>query len=512
MSTKAITDAPGASRPPQGADLGPSVLRADDPGISRYVGALGALAVLFGGIVLITNLAFHKGPAISPGWSILIVAVGLVALLYHAAFDHDLQFRRVYMFFSYAAIVVGSGLCLAPYPDKMGDQFGPGFLCMSVGLVFLLAFLRNEDERMYREYGERVLLGVGAILLGVGLIGGNVNSDFLLGIGLLCCLLGLLAVTAYLSIRGVSDDVAYYVGLGLGGVGAVVFVTAFIRSAFYPGATGTYFIPNGLLLMVIAAVAGVISLGFCSDARFVVQTRREFGAFFYTPLAYFVLLAFTLAGEVNYGLWLFGMYRAAAPIPEPIVTNFVFGFLPVMVTIGSVPVLTMRLFSEEKRSGTLEVMLTTPVDEMMVVLSKFVAALFMFMLVWLPFALFLVSLRLIGGKSFDYRPMIAFGVVLVVTGAHFTSLGLLCSSLTRNQLVSGVLTFCAMTVLTCVWFVSGFVRAKWLHGLVDHVSYLDLWLNALQGKLILPELLFHATMAVLFLFITVKVMEARKWL
>ena len=68
-----------------------------------------------------------------------------------------------------------------------------------------------------------------------------------------------------------------------------------------------------------------------------------------------------------------------------------------------VPVLTMRLFSEEHRTGTLEMMLTAPVEETVVVLSKFLAALILFLIVWLPWGLYLVSLRCVGGSAFDYR-------------------------------------------------------------------------------------------------------------
>jgi ABC-2 type transport system permease protein len=486
------------------------VLRDDDPGISRYVGMAGAVFVVVGGMSLFMQMKYSK-VAIGPGWSTLLLAVGLVGLLYHAAFDRDIQFRRIYMAFSYAAIAVGAILCLVPYPDNMGDQFPAGYLCLCLGLIFLLAYLRNEDDPLFCEWGQRVLLGGGAALLAVGLIGGNINSNFFLGMGVLFALLGLVYVSGFLGSRGASDDLGYYVGLGLGGVGAVVIVVAVIRSAFYPGETGAFFVPNGLLLMVLGLLAGLISLLFCSDATIVVLTRRELSGFFYSPLAYFVLFAFTAIAWWRYFQWLALLDSYGQPVPEPVVSYYFLSFLPIIVTIGAVPVLTMRLFSEEWRTGTLEVMLTVPVGEATVVLSKFFAAMLMFMLVWLPFGLFLVALHIMGGKSFDYRPMLSFGVVLLFVGSCFTSLGVLCSSLTRNQLVSGVLCFVGMLLFTGVELVRPTIRSPAILAILKHMNFISLWEESLQGKLIPPPLFFFASLTVLFLFVTVKVLEARKW-
>ena len=77
-----------------------------------------------------------------------------------------------------------------------------------------------------------------------------------------------------------------------------------------------------------------------------------------------------------------------------------------------VPALTMRLLSEEKRSGTLEVLMTAPVNEISVVLGKFFAAWIFYMLLWLPVWLFLISLRYFGGEEFDYRPVLSFTVAM----------------------------------------------------------------------------------------------------
>src|SRR5262249_56560091 len=101
---------------------------------------------------------------------------------------------------------------------------------------------------------------------------------------------------------------------------------------------------------------------------------------------------------------------------------------------------------------------------------------------------------------------------LSVTGAAFISMGLFFSSLTRNQIASGVMTFAGMLALTFVslipWWTD--VGGTW-EPLLKRVSYLDLWTNTLEGKLIPTGLMFFASLTVLWLFLTVKWMESRRW-
>jgi len=129
-----------------------------------------------------------------------------------------------------------------------------------------------------------------------------------------------------------------------------------------------------------------------------------------------------------------------------------------------------------------------------------------------PFFLLLIPLA--AGAPFDYRPLMSFALSLVVAGAGMVAMGLFFSSLTRNQLVSAVLTFAGMLVLTSVYLIQEFFReggGAWL-AVLKHISYLESWQDTLQGK-VTPNigLVFYASMAVFFLFLTVKVLESRKW-
>ena len=164
-------------------------------------------------------------------------------------------------------------------------------------------------------------------------------------------------------------------------------------------------------------------------------------------------------------------------------------------------------------------LLTAPVNETTVVLSKFFAALRIFLLGWLPWLLFLVALRVEGGQEFDYRPIITFLITMTVMAAGWLAMGLFFSSLTSNQIGAAVLTLLGMIALTLIDFFVGRVAAATPPGapqpalvdILNYVNYLELWGQSVTGTFAPRNLLFHLSFAVFWLFMTVKVLEARKW-
>ncbi len=495
----------------------PSVLRRDDPGLARTIGALGGIAVVFGAMMLIlfrlTNRAY-----LGTGGATFFVAVGLCGLLFHATFDWDLAFRRLYMGFGYLLLVVGAFLCVLPWPTKVGDMFGLGFTLMVLALLFILAFLRNEDEDWYRSLAHYVLGGAGAILALAGLIGGSVAVDFLLPYGSMLALLGMVYLCCFISSRGLSDDFTYWVAQGLGAAGVLVFLAAFLRSIIplFSGQHSEYLVPAGVVLMILGVFYMAAALLLTSEMPLIVLTRREIASYFYSPIVYIVLLVCVIAQGLSYFLYMLSLLSPDEPHLEPIVRGFVLQWPPVIFTMCVVPLLTMRLLSEERRSGTLEVLLTAPVSEGAVAVSKFLAAFVMFLLTWVPMALDIAYLRIDTGQPFDYRPLLSFLVALCFTGAAFVSMGVFCSSLTRSQIGSGVLTMVGMVLLTLVFLaartlqVYGTPDSTWVT-VLSHISYIDVWINTLDGKLQPTYLVFFGSLTVFWLFLTVKVLEARKW-
>jgi hypothetical protein len=530
MSSKSITEkqppsepSPGGWQPPR--ERAPSVLREDEPRVARTAGLIGLMLLVVGAVALLMN-AYGRAGLVGPGLGSFFAVLGLGLMLFHAAADKDLQVRRTYGAFGFVLLGLSGVLAAIPFKDQpVGSLFLPwGILCQGVGLLYLLAFAHNETETIWNERATRLLGAVGALLALVGFIGGSISERFLLPPGVLLTLVGLGYLWAFVGLRGTADDVGHRAGLAMGALGVLVFLVALGRSVLPPlfhgwgwlkEAPAPYLIPSGLLLMGLGALYAILSAGLVTDNRVIVMARRELAAFFYSPIAYLVLFGFTLVSWIQYLSFLNRILDASAmnsPPVEPIVGNYIIHWWPVISMMFVVPALTMSLLSEERRSGSLEVLLTAPLDEVSVVLAKFLSVMVFFLVVCLPWGLFLVALRIQGGQEFDYRPLLSFFVALTVTGASFLSMGLFFSSLTRIQFVSGVMSFVVMFAWTLIYFFQQDLPPEsGLHTILSTISYIDFWIEAVRGTLSPRYLVLYLSATIFWLFLTVKVLEARKW-
>ncbi len=234
-------------------------------------------------------------------------------------------------------------------------------------------------------------------------------------------------------------------------------------------------------------------------------TRREMLAFFGTPIPYFVASLF---------LVVFGFVFAA---------NFEVSFLltlaPVfgsgaMLSIFFVPLLTMRLFAEEKATGSIETLLTAPVSDVAVVLGKFFAAFTFFVFMITPTLLYYVLLRQVGRP--DVGPMIAQYLGLLFVGALYVSVGFLASTFTRTQVLSAVI---AIVILIALWGLptaaNGLVegdRTSVLFRVAEYISpgtHLDAFF---RGQIDPTDVVYFVSFTAYFLFVGVRSVETRKWL
>ncbi|HLN29287.1 MAG TPA: ABC transporter permease [Gemmataceae bacterium] len=538
MSSKAVSErseqesAPGGRRPNR--ETAPSVIKADDPTLARWLAFVGLMLATLGLVALVAWTRYGAS-RISPFWGSLFVISGLALLLFHAAVDSDVQIRRVYGVFGYALAAVAILFAVIPFGERpAGALFVPwGLVSLVMALLFLLPFARNETEGRWHQTVLMVIGVVGLALAAVGFIGGSISETFLLGgtaaipYGLLLIVLGLAYLWAYLGLEGTNSAIGYRAGMAIGAAGALVFLIAFGRSVVPPlfhwlGWLRTnpqpYFVPTGLVLVTCGFLYAALAIGLFSESRFIVLFRRELSAFFYSPIAYIVLFGFLVVSWVLFAMFVADLEKPfGEPTPEPIISNYLLNFFPIICLIFAVPVLTMRLLSEEHRTGTFEVLVTAPVGETLVVLSKFLAALTFYMLIWLPWGLCAIALRVEGQQPFEYRPLLIFYLMQLCTGAGFVSMGLFFSSLTRNQIVSAILTFMGMLLLTLPYWIikivqSGGAGASSWAPFVTHISYINLWVNSIYFGQITPKFyVFFISAAVFWLFLSVKVLESRHW-
>jgi ABC-type transport system involved in multi-copper enzyme maturation permease subunit len=517
MSSKVVAQSPDDAPLPDGwrghRETAPSLLRKDEPQFARWVGLIGLMLVTLGSIAMFGS-AIRIGSR--PFLGSLFAITGLACLLFHAFRDADVQVRRIYGVLGLVWLAAAALATLLPIKGPPGTQFLPyGFLFLTLALFFLLPFARHETDERWRKITLMALGGIGAVLATTGFIGGNFSENFLIPYTLVLTILGLAYLWAFIGLEGIASEVGYRAALGLGGAGLLVFLVALGRSLFHPR-TEPYLVPSGLLLMLIGLLYGGLALGLSSDNRLVVLVRRELAAFFYSPIAYIVLFGFTLLAWWQYwtfiGLIADAPLRGGEPLVEPVISYYILSWITVISMIVVIPAVTMRLLSEERRTGSLEVLLTAPLKESTVVISKFVAALVFFLVLWVPWGLFLIALRIDGGETFDYRPLLSFLFALAATGAGMLGMGLFFSSLTRHQILAFVLTFVGMIPLTFIYFLNRelAVDSAW-RTILTYISYVHLWIESVQGTLSPRYLVFHISAAILWLFLTVKVLEARKW-
>jgi gliding motility-associated transport system permease protein len=511
MSTPTAPETRESAYRPFAAEAGLSEVRADVPTFARWVGGLGLTFVFFGTAILTFN-TFGPPRWLGPTFGQFCVIIGLTCLLYHAASDADRQIRRAYGGFGLIFAAAGVIVSFLPAQGAVGGLFLPwGFICFIISLVFLLAFSRHEDDPVWQKATFYTLGGIGAAAALAGLVGGSIATNFLVPYGLVLAFVGLFYLWATIGLPGTPVELRYRIGVALGVLGAVVAVVALAR-CFIPGQR--YLVPSGLLLIGLGALYAIIAVGLVSDRQFLVLTRRELAAYFYSPIAYLVLFGTTIVGLFTYWKFigsLLDMRGMPAARPEPIVREYIVDLLPVFCVIFIVPVITMRLLSEERRTGTYEVLLTAPLGEMNVVLSKFFAALIFYLLALLPWGLFLIELRVDGGKSFDYLPLLSFYVALVCSGAAFVSMGLFFSSLTRNQIIAAVMTFMGMMSLLAFFLLDRQDLGPTVSALFRQFSFINLWITSLGGKIHIRDIVLQLSIAAFWLYLTTKVLEARKW-
>jgi ABC-2 type transport system permease protein len=504
-------------------ETAPSIMREDRPTVARVVAMIGAFFILVGLIPIVAPLMKLPATVIGTGWSFFLITTGLMLVFFHAFVDQDRVFRRLYAGMGLIAIAVAVLVRVLPSAGGVGAWFPLiGLPALALGLILLIATARQEPEKGWRTFLVNVLGAVGAamILTGVGVGLFSPVTSSLPGQGVLHLIVGLFFVAAFISLQD-TEKLGYYAGLALGGVGLIAFAGGLIRSML---PESTFLVPSGLILMSMGIVYLASCAAVCVDWPIIVLTRREFASNFYSPIAYLLLVGMVALGWFMFRQFMVTIFNASGgagdprmpsqPMFEPIVAQYVFELFLVIVQMFIVPALTMRLLAEEQRTGTLEVLLTAPVTETTVVISKFLGAWLFYLLTWVPWWLNLVALRYMGGEPFDYRPLLTFNVAMLAVGAGFISMGLFFSSLTRNQIIAAVLTFVGMIAHLAAYIVKFRDRMSpgdfWFD-VLTYVSFLDLWMNTLEGTFTPRFLLFHISATVFFLFATVKVLEARKW-
>ena len=242
---------------------------------------------------------------------------------------------------------------------------------------------------------------------------------------------------------------------------------------------------------------------------FVAIIRRELIAYFSSPLAYIVMAAFLLLQGALFAL-IVGYLSQPGQSSLSILQAFFGGTIFFWFFLVVVPLITMRLIAEERRSGTIEVLLTSPVTEAQVIVGKFVAALSFYVILWLPTIIYVLMVK--SQAAVDWGAVAASYLGVVLFGALFLSLGLFASTVTRNQIIAAVLAFTGLIILFGLPLLRGLlISSSTLATIIDHA---DLWQHMAdyaKGIVDTRHVVYELSLTGLFLFLSTKSLELAKW-
>lgn len=240
--------------------------------------------------------------------------------------------------------------------------------------------------------------------------------------------------------------------------------------------------------------------------------KRELFAYFVTPLAWVLVSVFLIVQGLHFYVLVeqLSTQVGASGDVSPVSAFFGNTILLYLVLFLLVPAMTMRLFAEERRSGTAEALLTAPVSTTAVVLSKYVAVLVVYVVMWAPTTLYLVILRRTGALDAHVAASSYLGVLLV--GAAYLATGLLTSAMTKSQLIALVLS--ALVILVLFLLGIGELVAREgtaMHAVCNHVSVWAAMSDFSSGIVDTRRLVFYGTLTVVPLYFTVRVVDAWRW-
>jgi ABC-2 type transport system permease protein len=238
--------------------------------------------------------------------------------------------------------------------------------------------------------------------------------------------------------------------------------------------------------------------------------KREMLALFVTPLAWVLVTAFLMVQGVHVFL-LLSQYATMPDLGEGGPVQAFFGktillYLPMLFIC---PLLTMRLFAEERRTGTIEALLTAPVGSVGVTLAKYAAALATYAAMWAPTALYIVIIGKTG--DIDWRVVAASYLGVLAVGAGYLAIGTMTSALASSQVAAAVLSAMGVVFLFMLGIGEFVTDTGPMHDVCAYVSVWSQMNDFSQGIIDMRRLVLDASLVAVPLFITVRAVDSWRW-
>jgi len=245
--------------------------------------------------------------------------------------------------------------------------------------------------------------------------------------------------------------------------------------------------------------------------------HKELKSYFASPIAYLLMAIFAVIfGFFFYSATAFfvmrGMESQMMGRGQPMDVNewVIRPLLSNASVIGLflVPMITMRLYAEEKRSGTMELLMTSPIRDIEIILGKFIASVLMFACVIGVSALDLAALFAYGKP--DWKPILVGYLGLLLQGMALIAIGTFISTTTRNQIIAGGATFAVCLLLWVLDWVSSYQQEAWAKA-VSYLSVVQHFEPFSKGVIDSKDLIFFLSLTFFGLFLTSRSLESLRW-
>ena len=241
--------------------------------------------------------------------------------------------------------------------------------------------------------------------------------------------------------------------------------------------------------------------------------KKELRAYFISPIGYVYTGIFLAAAALicAFTTWQQASYN----------TSNYFQYL-IFTFIILIPLLTMRLFSEERKMRTEQLLMTSPVSITGMVFGKYLAALTLFVasvlascINFFPLVSYAIAEKSTAATGVHVGPVggqiVGCLIGLILLGACFIAVGLFISSLTENQLSAAVISVATIAVMLLIGVFNGSIRVQWIRVVIDWISVLNRFDHFAYGLFDFSALLYYLSITGIFLFLTVRVYEKRRW-
>ena len=246
---------------------------------------------------------------------------------------------------------------------------------------------------------------------------------------------------------------------------------------------------------------------------YITLTRKELAGYFFSLSGYVIIAGAMFLLGLSFVVLLINLQQE--PTSMPVTEVFYISYFFWCILLLSAPVITMRLFALEKFTGTFETLMTTPVSDLQVVLAKFSAALLFYLLMWVPLlgCLLVVHHYSSNAGDFDAGAVGSTFIGIALLGCLFISLGCCASALTRSQVTAAMISLLFGISMFLVSFLAAHVpaHASWQTQVLGTLAFFDQMHDFSRGVVDTRTVVLYLSLALFFLFLTLRVVESRRW-